>query len=267
MASRRFRLIQQRVIFEDNHVIIYDKPSGLRVQPCPSHPSLHDEIKYFLSTKYSKKGNVYLGVVHRLDRLTSGGIILAKTSKAASRLSESMRNNQIKKHYLAIVHGSLSLKQKSCEDYINDQMNPVKILSYQSYQKMRLSDPNIERDFKYSSASISPICSFQALYSSPPISSSFTLPSSACTALSVELQTGRKHQIRVQLSSRGHPILGDTKYHAPRNYHISPTGATPGYINHFPFITSHATHHRLIGLHSYEVSFPHPTTKQMVRRA
>jgi 23S rRNA pseudouridine1911/1915/1917 synthase len=228
-GSRQFRFIQQRVLFEDNHVIVYDKPSGLRVQPSSSshhrHPSLHDDLKYYLSIKGSKRGNVYLGIVHRLDRLTSGGIILAKTSKGASRLSDSMRNNQIKKHYLALVHGSIDMRQVNFEDYINDQTNPVKIMSSQSFQKFKMSNPNIEKEYKYSSSLISPLCHFRALH---PSSISSPSSSSACTALSVELLTGRKHQIRAQLSSRGHAILGDTKYHAPRNYDLSPTGATPG---------------------------------------
>ena len=113
-----------RVLYEDNHIIAVYKPAGALVQPdVPDGTSLMDDIKKYLKDKYKKPGNVFLGLVHRLDRNVSGIVLFGKTSKGASRLSEQFRNNEIKKIYYAVVEGKISPVSNELVHYLRKDEN------------------------------------------------------------------------------------------------------------------------------------------------
>lgn len=178
-----------KILYEDNHIIVVEKP--------PNVPSQADKttdedmltiIKRYIKEKYNKPGNVYLGLVHRLDRPVGGVMVFAKTSKAASRLSEQVRNKTFKKEYLAIVDGKLDVKSGILEDYLvkNEKNNSSKVTNKET------------KNAKYAKLD------YEVLKYNKEINLS---------VLRILLHTGRHHQIRVQLSSRQHSILGDVKYH------------------------------------------------------
>ena len=176
------------VIYEDNHIIVVEKPVNI--------PSQQDKtgdidmltiIKEYLKEKYNKPGNVYLGLVHRLDRPVGGVMVFAKTSKAASRLSESVRTKKFEKLYLVIVDGKMEKPKGVLEDYLlkNERTNLSKAVTDNTknakYAKLEYEVLKYQEDINLS-------------------------------LLKIKLHTGRHHQIRVQLASRGHSICGDQKY-------------------------------------------------------
>lgn len=175
-------------IYEDNHLMVVVKPQGVPVQKDSSGDlDLQTATMEMIKRKYSKPGNVFLGIVHRLDRPVGGITVFAKTSKAASRLSEQIRQNLWKKQYVAIVEG---LPDENCgilEDYLlkNNDTNMVSIVdsSVKGSKKAVLKYSVIKKLEKLS-------------------------------VISIDLVTGRSHQIRVQLSSRGWPILNDRRYNS-----------------------------------------------------
>ncbi|QDS99507.1 RluA family pseudouridine synthase [Adhaeretor mobilis] len=179
------------VLFEDNHLLVLNKPAGLATMGVPAgETSLLTVAKQYLALKYNKPGNVYLGVVSRLDAPVSGIVLFARTSKAASRLSEAFRTRSVEKTYLAAVEGVPDAAQGTLEHYVRkDERN----------QRMHTTHADAP-DAKI--AQLSYECLSSNSQSSP-------LPTSL---LKVALGTGRKHQIRVQLAKIGHPILGDKKY-------------------------------------------------------
>jgi 23S rRNA pseudouridine1911/1915/1917 synthase len=202
------------IIYEDNHLLIVEKPQNIPVQKDESKDEdLQSKLKFYLKQKYNKPGNVFLGLVHRLDRPVGGVMVFAKTSKAASRLSEQLRQNLIKKTYMTIVDGVLDKKEGHLEDFLlkNREKNVVKVV-----------DKNI-KGAKKASLFFHKIRSVK----------NYTL-------LKVVLETGRSHQIRVQFANLGFPIVGDQKYGKNNNKKVQ------------------------IALHSYELSFLHPTTKQLL---
>ena len=144
-------------------------------------------IKKYIKEKYNKPGNVYLGLVHRLDRPVGGVMVFAKTSKAASRLSEEVRSRQLKKEYLVVVDGKFEKNKDTLEDYLlkNQQKNISKVVK-EGTKNSKIAKIDYET-LKYNSEI-------------------------DLSVLKVLLHTGRHHQIRVQLSSRGHSIYGDQKY-------------------------------------------------------
>lgn len=177
-----------KIIYEDNHIIVVEK--------LPNIPSQGDKtgdtdmltlIKEYIKEKYNKPGNVYLGLVHRLDRPVGGVMVFAKTSKAASRLSEEVRVKQFKKEYLVVVDGKIEEKKGTLEDYLlkNGQKNMSKVVKEGT------------KNSKYAKLE------YETLKYNEEIDLS---------VLKIKLHTGRHHQIRVQLSSRGHSIYGDQKY-------------------------------------------------------
>ncbi|MBQ4439486.1 RNA pseudouridine synthase [bacterium] len=174
------------IIYEDNHLLVVVKPQGIPVQKAESsNDDFQSLLKDFLKRKYDKPGNVFLGIVHRLDQPVGGVMVFAKTSKAASRLSEEIRLNLWKKCYLAVVDGIPKEKKAVLEDYLvkNEATNEVSV--------SRKGDPKAK---------------FARLYCE-------TLESkNGRSLLKITLETGRAHQIRVQLSSRGLPIVNDHKY-------------------------------------------------------
>ena len=177
-----------KIIYEDNHIIVVEK--------IPNIPSQGDKtgdidmleiIKKYIKEKYNKPGNVYLGLVHRLDRPVGGVMVFAKTSKAASRLSEEVRSRQLKKEYLVVVDGKFEKNKDTLEDYLlkNQQKNISRVVR-EGTKNSKLAKLDYET-LKYNSEI-------------------------DLSVLKVLLHTGRHHQIRVQLSSRGHSIYGDQKY-------------------------------------------------------
>ena len=177
-----------KILYEDNHIIVVEK--------MPNIPSQGDKtgdtdmltlIKKYLKEKYNKPGNVYLGLIHRLDRPVGGVMVFAKTSKAAARLSEQVRNKELKKKYLVIVDGKLEKLKDILEDYLlkNERNNLSKVVK-EGTKNSKFASLDYEV-IKYNEET-------------------------NLSVLKINLHTGRHHQIRVQLSSRNHSIYGDQKY-------------------------------------------------------
>lgn len=169
------------VLYEDNHVIVVEKPVNVLSQADSTKDiDMLTLVKEYIKEKYHKPGNVYLGLVHRLDRPVGGIMVFARTSKAASRLSEQVRTNKIEKVYLAIVKGNLKEKEGTFKDKI---------------KKLENGNSIIAEDGKEA------ILNYQVLSEKEGLS-----------LVKVKLITGRHHQIRVQFSSRGYPLCGDQRY-------------------------------------------------------
>ncbi|PKK96086.1 MAG: RNA pseudouridine synthase [Tenericutes bacterium HGW-Tenericutes-4] len=174
------------IVYEDNHIIVVVKPQNVPTQEDSSKDKdLFTLVKDYIKETYEKPGNVYLGLVHRLDRPTGGLMIFAKSSKAASRLSENIREGEIEKSYLACVLGQPKDKRATLINYLkkDEQNNIVKIA------------PQGEEGSKRA----------ELVYNVLEQNDHFSL-------LNVKLLTGRSHQIRVQLAYIKHPIFGDVKY-------------------------------------------------------
>ncbi len=181
------------VLFEDNHLLVINKPAGLVSMGGPAGDvSAVTLAADYLKTKYSKPGNVFVGVVSRLDRLVSGVMVLARTSKAAARLSEQFRNHSTEKHYLAWVEGRWEVEATS---ELSDWMS-----KNEAAQRM-ITVPSSSRDAQLAQLKIQTVQATQQR-----------------SLMAIELLTGRKHQIRLQLSERGHPIFGDRKYDAKTHF-------------------------------------------------
>jgi 23S rRNA pseudouridine1911/1915/1917 synthase len=176
------------VLYQDNHLIAVCKPNGLATQSDRAGgPSLLDQTKKWLKTEHNKPGNVFLGLVHRLDQPVSGVVLFAKTSKAASRLSKQFRERTTHKIYRAIVTGTPEQASGELIHYLRKE-NSLKATVF----------PRPTPDTK--KAELSYIVTETFAHGS---------------LLEVTLKTGRFHQIRAQLAFIGHPILGDVKYGAP----------------------------------------------------
>ena len=183
--------IEHRILFEDNHLIVVNKKSGeLSQGDITNDFTLPDLIKSYLKKKYKKPGNVYLGIVHRLDRPTSGIMVFAKTSKALSRLNHQFKFRTTKKIYWAIVEKLFPEKEGTLIHWMTRDSKKNKSKAHnkevQNSKKAILHYKRIQYFDKY-------------------------------TLLEISLETGRHHQIRSQLSSCGHPIQGDLKYGAARS--------------------------------------------------
>ena len=175
------------VLYEDNHLIAVNKPSGTLVQADASGAlSLMDMTREYIRKKHHKPGNVFLGLVHRLDRPVSGVVLFARTSKAASRISEQLRSRSVEKIYLALVHGEVSPPSGSLHAFLKKGEKKVR--------------PAGEGEAQAKKASLT----YKMLATEK-----------GKTLLEIQLHTGRKHQIRVQLAGLGHPVEGDVKYGAP----------------------------------------------------
>ncbi|MCO6495423.1 MAG: RNA pseudouridine synthase [Bacteroidetes bacterium] len=185
-----FKEIKKRILYEDNHVLIFNKPSGLPVQGDKTgDASVLDVIKGFIKERDAKPGNVYLGLVHRLDRPVSGIVILAKTGKALSRLTEMFRDRKVRKVYHAIVNGIPAQDSATLTHYHRkDGEKRIAILSNtpKSNSKPAVLHYKMLKHFNGNSL------------------------------LEVELETGRFHQIRAQLFKNGNYIIGDLKYGAKK---------------------------------------------------
>lgn len=181
-----------KVLYEDNHLIAVFKPAGILVQGDETGDiCLMDEVKEYLKKKYNKPGNVFLGLLHRLDRPVSGIVLFAKTSKGASRLSEQFRNHQTEKIYQALVEGELKNKKRALVNYLkkDEKKNFVTV-----YDKPTEGALKAELDYE------------------------FIKKIGKNSLIKIILKTGRPHQIRAQFSHLGHPLLGDVKYGSKQKY-------------------------------------------------
>lgn len=169
------------IIYEDNHLLVVEKPVNIPVQADSSNDKdLLTLLKEYIKEEYNKPGNVYLGLVHRLDRPVGGVMVFAKTSKAASRLTKQVKDKTMKKTYLAVVEG----KPKK-EGTLIDKL---------------------EKDSKTNITKVSPHGK-EAILNYKVINTKDNL-----SLVEIDLITGRPHQIRVQFSSRNYPLYADQKY-------------------------------------------------------
>lgn len=178
--------MEVEVLYEDNHLIAVNKKPGQIVQGDKTGDEpLSEKVKTFLKEKYNKPGNVFAGVIHRIDRPVSGVVLFAKTSKALSRMNELFRTRDVKKTYWAVVKNKPPHESGTLVNYLvkNEKTNQSKTVSADNKSALRS-----ELDYKVIAAT-----------------NSFFL-------LEISPTTGRHHQIRVQLSTMGCPIKGDVKY-------------------------------------------------------
>ena len=179
------------ILYEDNHLIVVNKHCGELVQPDrESEEALENDIKAMIKVRDHKPGDVFLGVVHRIDRPVSGAVVFAKTSKALTRLNEMIRNGQIRKTYWAITESTPNPEQGSLTHY---NVRDGRTNRSRAYDKPKAHGKKA-------------MLNYQVL----GCSNRYTL-------VEVELLTGRHHQIRAQLSKIGCPIKGDLKYGAKRS--------------------------------------------------
>lgn len=208
--------MKQQILYEDNHILIINKKVGQLVQGDKTgDKSLLELIKNYIKERDQKPGNVFLGLVHRIDRPTSGLVIYAKTSKALSRLTQMVKNREIKKTYWAIVPKEMIPQSQTLTHYLkkNEKNNKAIVYSQETEGAKKA------------------VLTYQIL----KIMDNYQL-------LEVDLQTGRHHQIRAQLSKIGIPIKGDLKYGAPRS---NPDGG--------------------ISLHARALEFIHPVSQELIK--
>ena len=171
------------ILYEDNHLLVVEKPINILVQSDYTQDlDLLTLLKQDLKKRYNKPGNVYLGLVHRLDRPVGGVMVFAKTSKAASRLSEQVRTHKLEKVYHAIVYGKVKEKDQLHDYLLKDTKTNMVVVD--KNRKEAILDYEI---INY-------------------------LPKEDLSLVKIHLKTGRSHQIRVQFSSRNHPLYGDQRY-------------------------------------------------------
>lgn len=174
------------VLYEDNHVLVVVKPVNVPTQEDSSgDPDLLSLLKADLKVRHNKPGNVFLGLVHRLDRPVGGVMVFAKTSKAASRLSDQVRTHRLDKTYTAVVHGFVSPAEGRLRDYLlkDKRTNTVRTVSQ-----------NVD-------GAKEALLEYKVLDQQKGFS-----------LIQVHLITGRSHQIRVQWAAQGHPLYGDQRY-------------------------------------------------------
>ncbi|KPH72138.1 MULTISPECIES: RluA family pseudouridine synthase [Bacillaceae] len=203
------------ILYEDNHLLLVEKPINIPVQADRTGDSdFLSMLKQDLKIRYQKPGNVYLGLVHRLDRPVGGVMVFAKTSKAASRMSDLIRRQAMDRKYLAVVRGVPQKNQAVLEHHLikNNRENKVYTVTA-NHKKAKKA-----------------LLDYRTIAKTEELS-----------LLSVQLHTGRPHQIRVQLSANGTPIYGDQKYGQNIN--------RPG---------------QQIALWAHSLRFEHPVNKEMV---
>lgn len=204
------------VLFEDNHLIAINKPAGLPVQgDSTGDTHLLDLVSDYLAAKYNKPGKAFVGLIHRLDRPVSGVVLLARTSKALTRMNEQFRNKSTRKIYHALVSETPDKQEAKLQHYLGKDSKTHRALTY--------NQPKAGAK--------------EAILHYKVISKM----GNHCL-LEIELETGRFHQIRAQLSKTGLPILGDLKYGAGK--------PLPD---------------RSIGLHARILEFEHPVTGEKIK--
>jgi len=202
------------VIYEDNHLLVVNKPAKLPTMGVAAdQPSLLSVAKEYIRYKYDKPGKVYLGIVSRLDAPVTGLVVIARTSKAASRLSTAFRERHVKKLYWAIVSGVPDQSESTLEHYLRkDERHRRVHTTHADCPDAQLARLQFRQQAANENASL----------------------------LEVELETGRKHQIRVQLAKIGHPIFGDIKYGSAEKF---PAG---------------------IALHAHQLELKHPVRDELM---
>ncbi|MBP3799524.1 MAG: RluA family pseudouridine synthase, partial [Bacilli bacterium] len=173
------------VLYEDNHLVVVVKQANVPSQQDSSNDlDLLTMVKNYIKEKYHKPGNVYIGLIHRLDRPVSGIMVFARTSKAASRLSDQIRKNEFSKKYLGVVNGIIEKNEDTLVDYLKKEENGNTVVTDSSDGKESiLAYKVLERNYEKKE-----------------------------TLVEIQLKTGRHHQIRVQFASRNHPLCGDQRY-------------------------------------------------------
>lgn len=205
-----------QVLFEDNHILIVNKRSGDITQGDKTNDKpLSEVVKEYVKVKYNKPGNVFIGTVHRLDRPTSGIVIFARTSKALERLNKMLRDKTINKTYWALVKNKPKKERDTLTNFLKKDPKKNKSFVYKKEidgsKKATLHYKVIQKLENY-------------------------------TLLEIDLETGRHHQIRTQLSNIGSPIKGDLKYGFPRS---NKDGS--------------------ISLHARKINFIHPVSKEEIK--
>ena len=207
---------EEQIVYEDNHMMVVNKKVGQLVQGDKTgDESLLEGIKAFIKERDHKPGNVFLGLVHRIDRPTSGLVIYAKTSKALTRLTQMVKNREIKKTYWALVAKEMIPHEQCLVHYLKKNEKNNKAIVFP-----KATDGAKEAVLTYTV--LKSLDNYQLL--------------------EIDLETGRHHQIRAQLSKTGIPIKGDLKYGAPRS---NPDGG--------------------ISLHARRLDFVHPVTKEKIQ--
>jgi len=206
--------IEDMIIYEDNHLMVVTKPYNMPVQEDESKDEdLLTSLKKFIKERDNKPNNVFVGLVHRLDRPTGGVMVFAKTSKAASRLSEQIKQLQMTKKYLAVVFGEPKLKRATLKNYLmkDEANNKVMVV------------PSARLGAKEA------ILTYEVLETKENLS-----------LISVDLETGRSHQIRVQMANIGNSVIGDLKYGIKTKTKMN------------------------MALWAYNLKFYHPVTKELL---
>ena len=203
------KLQKINIIYEDNHLLVVEKPINMPVCEDDSHDvDLLTTLKKYIKEKYHKPGNVYLGLVHRLDRPVGGVMVFAKTSKAASRLSRQVQGHDFEKTYIAVCDGKVSNDGEWVDYLTKDSKNNQSYVTDKEHGKIAIL--NFKRlDYRDNKSLVE-----------------------------INLKTGRSHQIRVQFSSRGFPLIGDAKYNPKSDNKTN------------------------IALFAKKLSFEHPVTKE-----
>ncbi len=199
------------ILYEDNHLLVVVKPCNVLSQADSTKDmDLLTMLKDYIREKYKKPGNVFLGLVHRLDRPVSGIMVYAKTSKAASRLTKDIQQDKFKKKYLAVISNIIKEDEGVYEDYLKRTPDGKSVITKEQYGKYaKLEYKVLERNNEEKK-----------------------------TLVDITLITGRHHQIRVQFSSKGNSLCGDQRYGKQDKTQIA--------------------------LHAYELSFPHPISKEIM---
>lgn len=178
------------ILYEDNHLLVVEKPVNMLTQSdSTGDEDLLTLLKEDIRQRFNKPGNVYLGLVHRLDRPVGGAMVFAKTSKAASRLSEQIRNGELDKSYMAVIHGVPEQSSGTLINYLvkDESINTVQVTQSPEEGKKASLDYAVKGS------------------------------KNGLSLVNIKLHTGRSHQIRVQFAAIGHPLYGDQKYGASLN--------------------------------------------------
>lgn len=203
----RFVTKKLEILYEDNHLLVVNKPSGWATMGLPAgEETLLTRAKDYIAEKYQKPGNVYLGVVSRLDTPVTGVVVFARTSKAADRLNEQFRSHIVEKRYLAVVEGIIP-PEGTLRDWIKEDEHHKKCHITKTAQTAKGAKGAKDERNAQTGPAKEAILHFRRLRR-------LELNRSL---VAVRLETGRKHQIRLQLSHAGYPILGDWKY-GSRNF-------------------------------------------------
>lgn len=210
------------VLYEDNHLLAVNKRAMLPTMGvADDRESLLDVAKEYIRRKYNKPGNVYLGIVSRLDAPVTGVVLLARTSKAAGRISAQFRDREVDKSYLAIVEGAIDPSEGTLRDFVRKD---------ERHRRMHIASGS-SPDAQHAELSYRKVASGEG---------GLRMVAKGVSLIEVRLHTGRKHQIRLQLSHAGFPIVGDRKYGSKRSF---PVG---------------------IALHSRRLVVEHPVSKMQI---